>query len=150
MTEKRNAIQMGERYFADETDPRWRGLDQSLVRASELPTPVELGHFLRQFGQSDRREIDASSTDANITHGLTLMNGPLTNQILEKESWLRESLGEIDGDQPRVRAIYQSVLIRQPTSDELQTCLVVFETSQTPERDLIWALLNSPEFLFNQ
>ena len=49
-----------------------------------------------------------------------------------------------------MRAIYQSVLIRQPTSDELQTCLTVFETSQTPEQDLIWALLNSPEFLFNQ
>ena len=150
MTKKRNAIQMGERYFAEETDPRWRGLDHSLVRASELPTPVELGHFLRQFGQSDRREIDASSTDANITHGLALMNGPLTNQILKKESWLRESLDEIDGDEPRVRAIYQSVLIRQPTSRELQTCLMVFETSQTPEQDLIWALLNSPEFLFNQ
>lgn len=33
---------------------------QVLVRASELPTPLPLGHFLRQFGQSDRESIEGA------------------------------------------------------------------------------------------
>ena len=69
--------------IAKETDPRWKSLPPSFIRASETPLPLPLGHFLRQFGQSDRREIDAFNRDPNTTHSLALMNGDLTSQILE-------------------------------------------------------------------
>ena len=62
------ALQMGGPSTSQETDPRWHRLSPVLVRASEIPTPIALGHFLRQFGQSDRREIDAFSKNPNITH----------------------------------------------------------------------------------
>lgn len=78
------ALQMGGASYAPETDPRWKGLPHGLVRASEIPVPLPLGHFLRQFGQSDRREIDAYNRDPNTTHPLALMNGELTGRILEK------------------------------------------------------------------
>ena len=61
-----------------ETDPRWKSLPPTFIRASETPLPLPLGHFLRQFGQSDRREIDAFNRDPNTTHSLALMNGDLT------------------------------------------------------------------------
>jgi hypothetical protein len=32
----------------------------------------------------------------------------------------------------------------------MNRCLKVFEASPTPEEDLIWALINTPEFLFLQ
>ncbi|MCH8829982.1 MAG: DUF1549 domain-containing protein, partial [Planctomycetes bacterium] len=35
-------------------DPRWRNFSRQLVRASEVQSPARPGHFLRQFGQSDR------------------------------------------------------------------------------------------------
>ncbi|MGK0198824.1 MAG: hypothetical protein ACI91J_002103 [Yoonia sp.] len=132
-----------------EPDPRWRSL-HGLLRASELTAPSRLGHFLRFFGQSDRREIDASNEDPNVTQSLALMNGNLPRQAADSKSFLRRSLADIDDDSTRVRAIYQTILVRRPTDEEAEVCGRMFETSPTPEEDLVWALLNSPEFLFQQ
>ena len=147
---ERNAVQMGSQYFAKESDPRWKGLPHDLVRASEIPTPIPLGHFLRQFGQSDRREIDAFNREANTTHSLALMNGGMTRSVLEPSSRLRTQLRSCAGDAERTRAIFQAILVRSPDAMEVERASAVFRTSPTPETDLIWALLNTPEFLFLQ
>ena len=36
------------------------------------------------------------------------------------------------------------------TPEELAQLAAMTKGSPTPEQDIIWALLNSPEFLFNQ
>ncbi|WP_197442546.1 DUF1549 domain-containing protein [Lignipirellula cremea] len=133
-----------------ETDPRWLRLSPSLVRASEIETPVRLGHFLREFGQSDRREIDASSQSPNITHSLALMNGDLTRMATDENSHLRSQLSDFPDNEQRLNALYQAVLVRRPTALERKHCLAVIASSPTPETDILWALLNSPEFLFQQ
>lgn len=133
-----------------ETDPRWKNTSRSLLRAAEIPTPIPLGHFLRQFGQSDRREIDASNTSANVTHSLALMNGELTRLALEEDSYLRRQLPPAKDGMQRIQAIYQSVLVRSPTFAEAELCRRRSGESSTFETDLIWALLNAPEFLFIQ
>ena len=33
---------------------RWKGYNSQIYRASELQTPAQPGHFLQEFGQSDR------------------------------------------------------------------------------------------------
>jgi len=133
-----------------EKDPRWRRVSRLLVRAAEIPTPIPLAHFLRQFGQSDRREIDAFNTSANVTHTLAMMNGELTKQVLEKDSYMRRQISSSTGDDDRLRAIYRSILVRSPTADEIERCRRLSGEHVTFETDLIWALLNTPEFLFNQ
>ena len=145
---ERNAAQMGSQYFAKESDARWKDLPHDLVRASEIPTPIPLGHFLRQFGQSDRREIDAFNREANATHSLALMNGSVTRRVLEPSSRLRIQLRAQETDFERIRAIFLAVLVRTPDAGEVERGSSVFKTSPTPETDLIWALLNTPEFLF--
>jgi hypothetical protein len=52
---------------------------QLLVRASEIPTPVPLGHFLRQFGQSDRETIEGGRTVGTVPQILAMFNGPITH-----------------------------------------------------------------------
>ena len=52
-----------------------------------------------------------------------------------------------------IRKVYLSVFCRQPTEDELATALGYFTAVSTPEeaaQDLMWALINSPAFLFNR
>jgi hypothetical protein len=38
--------------------------------------------------------------------------------------------------------------VREPDGRELARCAEVLRDSGTPEQDVLWALLNSPEFLF--
>jgi hypothetical protein len=134
-----------------ETDPRWKSLPPSFVRASETPLPLPLGHFLRQFGQSDRREIDAFNRDPNTTHSLALMNGALTTRAIAEDSFLRRQLAASKASGPqRTQLIYRAILVRSATAEELVEMAALTKDSPTPEQDIIWALLNSPEFLFNQ
>lgn len=145
------AMQMGGAYFAKETDPRWKHLTNDLLRASEVPVPLRLGHFLRQFGQSDRREIDAFNRDPNTTHSLALMNGELTQHILAKNSHLQRSLAKSKarGDD-LTRLLYRAVLVRSASDDELAELSTLTKDSPSATQDILWALLNTPEFLFNQ
>ncbi|MEN9576747.1 MAG: hypothetical protein RL514_4602 [Verrucomicrobiota bacterium] len=134
-----------------ETDPRWKSLPPSFIRASETPLPLPLGHFLRQFGQSDRREIDAFNRDPNTTHSLALMNGDLTTRALAADSFLRCQLATSQAaGQQRTQLIYRAILVRSATAEELAEIAKLTKNAATSEQDIIWALLNSPEFLFNQ
>lgn len=146
---KLKALKMGAAHYEKETDPRWQHLPQGYLRASEIPLPVPMGHFLQQFGKSDRREIDGFNRDPNTTHALALMNGELTEAVLAKESLLQKTAVTTTG-QERIQLIYRAILVRTATAEELAEFAALTKKSPTPADDLIWALLNSPEFLFLQ
>jgi hypothetical protein len=52
-----------------------------------------------------------------------------------------------------ITELYLSALSRLPTSEELQLALLPYNaekaTRQSATEDVLWALLNSPEFVFN-
>ena len=125
---------------------------QLLARASELPTPLPLGHFLRQFGQGDRETIDGNRTVATVPQILAMFNGPITHAMLERGSTVVDELAEHDPPQA-VDVIFLSVLSRLP--DEEDRKLALGEIRSAADRstgcgNLIWALLNTREFLFIQ
>ena len=79
------------------------------------------------------------------------MNGDLTTRALSEDSFLRRQLAasKTVGEQ-RTQLIYRAILVRSATAEELAEMAALTKDSPTPEQDIIWALLNSPEFLFNQ
>ena len=125
---------------------------QVLARASELPTPLPLGHFLRQFGQSDRESIEGGRTVATIPQMLAMFNGPITHAMLERGSVIH---GEIVAGDPReaVDVIFLSVLSRTPDAEDRRLAIAEITSADdhaTGVGNVIWALLNTREFLFIQ
>lgn len=128
----------------------YRGLE--LVRASELPGPLPLGHFLRQFGQSDRETIEGGRTVATIPQILAMFNGPITHAMLEQGSVIYD---EVTSHAPReaIDVVFLSVLSRRPSADD--RALAIKEINSADNKaagcgNLIWALLNTREFIFIQ
>ena len=126
----------------------YRGL--VLRRASELPQPLPAGHFLRQFGQSDREIIGDGSTEGTVPQLLALFNGPITHIMLEAGSVVhREVMGARESD--RLTVVFLSILGRMPTAEERGACFKEIQENQAAGMgNVIWALLNTREFLFVQ
>jgi hypothetical protein len=124
---------------------------QLLVRASELPSPQPPGHFLRQFGQSDREAIEVSSEDGSVPQVLQMFNGPITHMLLEPESMMYKNViaeKSVDG---RIDVIFQSILARRPAPSERQAANAEIKAhGDAGYGNVIWALVNTREFLFVQ
>ncbi len=124
-----------------------------LCRASELPTPVPAEHFLRQFGQGNRETINASQQDATVPQILAMFNGPITHVMLEAGSAIVDNVLAIDKTRDRIDAIFISVLTRMPTNADRRTAggeLSRTKNDNVGYGNIIWALLNTREFLFVQ
>jgi hypothetical protein len=122
---------------------------QWLMKASEMPTPLPLGHFLRQFGQSDRETIEGGRTVPTIPQILAMLNGPITHAMLEKGSVLYDTVMAHDPDEA-VDVVFVSVLAREPDAADRSVAIEEFTASDpaTGCGNLAWALLNTREFLF--
>ena len=124
---------------------------QLLVRASELTSPQAPGHFLRQFGQSDREAIEVSTEDGSVPQVLQMFNGPITHMLLEKESLMYKSVTAEKSPEARIEVIFQSILSRRPTNSERQVALAEIKAhGDAGYGNVIWALVNTREFLFVQ
>ncbi|MCB9877214.1 MAG: DUF1549 domain-containing protein [Planctomycetes bacterium] len=126
-----------------------RGQEGDMLRASDLSQPARPGHLLRQFGQSDRETIDASSDAATVPQVLTLLNGFLDDRVLKGQSALARDLSTAEDGVRRVRIAFLTTLNREPTEDEIDTWRRQIAVNGIEVvRDLVWVLCNSNEFRF--
>lgn len=122
-----------------------------LVRASELPQPLPEGHFLRQFGQSDRNSIADSHTDGTVPQLLTMFNGPVTHMMLEKGSVIYNEVTVEKKVDDQIERIFLCLLSRRPTAaDKAAAQKEMKAAGAAGYGNVIWALLNTREFLFIQ
>lgn len=123
----------------DPNAPRWTGERSQLVnRLSET--------------------VGATPEDyaAGIPQALMLMNGRLTNEAIDLESsrLLRAVVeSPFFNDRDRIETLFLAVLTREPTEAE-KTALEKFVADKPAEKsqpeaygEILWALLNSPEFV---
>jgi hypothetical protein len=124
---------------------------QLLARASELPIPLPPAHFLRQFGQSDRESIQASSTEGSVPQVLQMFNGPITHMILDPRSLMASTINDGSKTEDKTTVIFLSILSRRPTPEEKSLALEEIKTNgNAGYGNIIWALVNTREFLFLQ
>jgi hypothetical protein len=114
-------------------DSRWKGYNTGLMRASEITTPAPPGHFLREFGQSDREIIENSNRQASVPQALTLLNGVIYSAVFNSQSPLSKNLSRADTDEYKIQVLFLSLLNREPTKQEIMDCLAeVRKKSEIP------------------
>ncbi|MGJ8724276.1 MAG: DUF1549 domain-containing protein [Roseibacillus sp.] len=125
---------------------------KGMARASELESPAPKGHFLRQFGQSDRVLLDSATNEANMSQVLSMMNGHVEKMVVSNDdSALYKALEAGSTDRDKVRYLYYAVLGRPPSDDEMKLLMRdVIDGSEESYRNLSSALLSTHEFLFVQ
>lgn len=137
-----------------------------MFRASELRQPMPPDHFLRMFGQSDKQLIENQFTTGSSPQVMALLNGEITNRVLTSpDAYLVKEIAFGKGSKrDNVDKIFLSVLSRYPTSQE-KTMAQSGMRAKT-DRDMneqqklqaeamaignvIWALVNTREFMFIQ
>lgn len=134
-------------------DMRWKGFSRDYVRSSELRSPAPTEHFLRQFGQSDRETIQAGHTEASVSQVLSLLNGKIYDQLINKRSVLWRGITQLYDAEEKQDFLFQSMLTRLPTDDERAIMDAQFAKAEDDDeacKGIIWALLNTQELLFVQ
>lgn len=113
--------------------------------------------FLREFKRTFGASEEATSTpkyDGTITQALMMMNSPLMNRACSCEpgSFLHTLATDTKlKPEEKVEAIFLAALSRNPTSAERKELVRVFQGSKIEDAlsDVLWAVLNSAEFVLN-
>ena len=124
---------------------------RNIRRASELQSPMSNGHLLEVFGQSDRMLIENADNSGNVLQALFLMNSPQTNNLLAHRSAPVLEARQAETPEDKLATLYVGFLAREPTPQETEALLPYFieEPDKARER-IIWAMLNTQQFLFIQ
>ena len=126
---------------------------EKLKRSAYLPSPAPGGHFLREFGQSDREVVENASTDASITQALALLNGRIIGAMTNRYSVMGRELVTDGAFKERLDTIFLSMLNRYPTPEERKILSQAWSEAEGDEasiQGLVWTVLNMREFLFVQ
>ena len=127
------------------------------TRAVQLPDNGFNSYFLTVFGRPDAAsacECERSS-EANLAQSLHLLN---SSEIQGKLTAGNGSAARLAGDKTRphevkIRELYLLTFSRVPTPEEMTIALAhINKNEMDPKRayeDIVWALVNTKEFLFN-
>jgi len=131
---------------------KWAGYDASWIRAAELPSPAPSGHFLREFGQSDRDIIQAASSESSVTQALLMLNSRLFDELTAKNTELGKILMGVKTPDEKRDQLFLTMLSRLPNDREKEIVAAQLKTDGQANalRKVAWALLNTREYTFIQ
>jgi hypothetical protein len=127
------------------------------TRAVQLPDSGFNSYFLTVFGRpeaSSACECERSS-EANLAQSLHLLNSSEIQGKLTSTSGNAHRLADHTSrsHEARIRELYLLAFSREPTTEELSIAQAhIHKNEKEPKRayeDVVWALINTKEFLFN-
>lgn len=126
------------------------------TRAIELPDAEYPNYFLNTFAKPRRASVCECerSKDANLAQALHTLNGDiLASKIADKNGRVAKLLAAKKTHEDIVTELYLVTLCRRPTAEEIaaaRTFLDEIGNAKECYEDLLWALVNSKQFLFNR
>lgn len=136
------------------TQERFTGVPLG-TRAIELPDPNFSSYFLDTLGRPQRIvscECERTA-EPNLAQVLQLANGELVQRKLtDKAGRLSKLIAEKASDEKAFTEFYLVTLSRRPTVTEIEHCRSILASAADRRaglEDILWALINGREFLFN-
>jgi hypothetical protein len=138
------------------TSQKFGNLPQG-TKALQMPDPTIGPYFLKVFGQpqADTACECERSQEANLAQSLHLLNSTEVQNKIASGSG-RAALLANDKErsqEDKIRELYRWVYSREPDETELKVTLAHLAKHEKDPKiayeDIIWALINSKEFLFN-
>jgi hypothetical protein len=113
--------------------------------------PGEVQSFLRIFGQSTRDDMPKKTTPSSLQAMVLMQSKMVNDRVLALENSRVQQLVNGAGS-PRdiVEELYLATLSRPPAAAEVEVAVKALSRDRRRgAENLQWALINSPEFLFN-
>ena len=129
------------------------------TRAIMLPDESFGSYFLDVFGRPQR--ISACEcervSEANLAQALHLLNSDEVQSKLSRQNGRADALANAKDTRPdaeKVEELFMWAFGRKPTDSDLKTAMDHIEKHKTAKKtayeNIVWALLNTKEFVFNQ
>jgi len=136
--------------------PRFEEMPKKF-RAVQLPdSKVKDDGFLKLFGRPEREtscECERT-TEVSLAHAMNLINGPtVAESLIDPEGRIAQLIQTNHDDRVLVEELYLATLSRLPEKNEYAGAIEHLANAEAKEegaQDLLWALINSPAFLFNR
>jgi hypothetical protein len=125
------------------------------TRASQLPDAAAASYFLELFGKPARNiACECERIDEpNLGQILHLMNNKgLNERLADKKGRVAKLIEAKVPDAKLVEELYLASVSRPPSPEDLKKGIKALSTAKNRQQaaeDLLWALLNTKEFLFN-
>ncbi len=125
------------------------------TRAIELPDPNYASYFLDTMGRPQRVAVCECERTAepNLAQVLQITNGDLiARKLTDPKGRISQLITDNRTDADAIAELYWHVLSRAPTADETTSGHAVIARAANRREgleDLLWALCNCREFLFN-
>jgi hypothetical protein len=111
----------------------------------------EVQGFMKIFGQSNRDDMPKKTPPSSLQAMLLMQSKIVTDRVLamggtQVEALLNGTASNTD----LAERLFLSTISRRPTSEEREVALKALEKDRRRgAENLQWALINSPEFIFN-
>ncbi len=139
--------------YATGSPTKFKNLPQG-TRATELPDAEYPDYFLTTFAKPRRATVCECerSPDANLAQALHTLNGDiLAKKISDRQGRVARLVADNKSHEEIVTELYFVTLCRPPSEAELAASREFLAASPSPTEcyeDLLWALVNSKQFLF--
>jgi hypothetical protein len=106
---------------------------------------------MQAFFQSGRETPPSLPNRASAVQAMMMMNSPaVTNRLRPETGLLQQLLKSGKSDSEVIEELFLTAVARTPSKDETEVAARIMQANRSQSAsDILWALLNTPEFLLN-